>query len=182
MPFIYCFLGGYIIPTTLYRNLKNPLIIIPFLGSGIPSVQPSSVTSDCILRRRPKVLGCPGKLGSMVGKWVITLPFISRWNNPFTNHWSQLPGTSIRRCPVLVEISSLFSMDFPRPWRLPKSISPPTLAEKNRQEFAVQLSTLVPYDALVGDTWFSPMTLWTVGMTWRFSLRKPLPKTQEWLL
>ena len=26
IPLIYCLLGGYIIPTTLYRNLKNPLI------------------------------------------------------------------------------------------------------------------------------------------------------------
>ena len=25
IPLIYCLLGGYIIPTTLYRNLKNPL-------------------------------------------------------------------------------------------------------------------------------------------------------------
>ena len=27
IPLIYCLLGGYIIPTTLYRNLKNPLIL-----------------------------------------------------------------------------------------------------------------------------------------------------------
>ena len=27
IPLIYCLLGGYIIPTTLYRNLKNPLTI-----------------------------------------------------------------------------------------------------------------------------------------------------------
>ena len=27
IPLIYCLLGGYIIPTTLYRNLKNPLNI-----------------------------------------------------------------------------------------------------------------------------------------------------------
>ena len=26
IPLIYCLLGGYIIPTTLYRNLKNPLM------------------------------------------------------------------------------------------------------------------------------------------------------------
>ena len=26
IPLIYCRLGGYIIPTTLYRNLTNPLI------------------------------------------------------------------------------------------------------------------------------------------------------------
>ena len=25
IPLIYCLLGGYILPTTLYRNLKNPL-------------------------------------------------------------------------------------------------------------------------------------------------------------
>ena len=30
IPLIYCLLGGYMLPTTLYRNLKNPLILPSF--------------------------------------------------------------------------------------------------------------------------------------------------------
>ena len=33
IPLIYCLLGGYMLPTTLYRNLKNPLIqLVPSLN------------------------------------------------------------------------------------------------------------------------------------------------------
>ena len=31
IPLIYCLVGGYMLPTTLYRNLKNPLIFKKFL-------------------------------------------------------------------------------------------------------------------------------------------------------
>ena len=52
IPLIYCLLGGYIIPTTYYQNLKNPLKYESVLAWD-PETHPKSV---CIFRQSHIIL------------------------------------------------------------------------------------------------------------------------------
>ena len=45
IPLIYCLLGGYMLPTTLYRNLKNPLMQSPTKDCGRSRYSKSSMRS-----------------------------------------------------------------------------------------------------------------------------------------
>ena len=71
------------------RNVRNVVLQTQLRDVGEPR---GDSKAEWYVRNIPMtdpMLGCARKLGSLVCKWVITprnTPFISRWNNPFTNH------------------------------------------------------------------------------------------------
>ena len=103
IPLIYCLLMGYIIPTILYRNLKNPLIIQPASSADrqhrtlifskvyskcceVPKFLPKQVRS---LRNHDRVDGFFRRLHQDGDTKHLT-----EYRDVFTNRWQRLSGLS----------------------------------------------------------------------------------------